>query len=74
VGEFLDSLVFVLVATLAGGFGRELFFTLVLTNYLLKCGIEVLMTPLTYGAVHVLKKAEGIDVYDRGVKLNPFAP
>jgi uncharacterized integral membrane protein (TIGR00697 family) len=71
-GEFLDSLVFVLIASLAGVFGWSLFPSLVLTNYLLKCGIEVLMTPATYGAVYALKKAEGIDVYDRGVKYNPF--
>jgi uncharacterized integral membrane protein (TIGR00697 family) len=71
-GEFLDSLVFVLVASLAGIFGWGLFLSLVLTNYLLKCGIEVLMTPVTYGAVYALKKAEGIDVYDRGVRYSPF--
>jgi uncharacterized integral membrane protein (TIGR00697 family) len=74
VGELLDSLVFVLIATLAGVFGWGLFLSLVLTNYLLKCGIEALMTPITYGAVHLLKKAEGIDVYDRGVRYNPFVP
>jgi hypothetical protein len=34
--------------------------------------VEILMTPATYGAVYALKKAEGVDVYDRGVKLNPF--
>jgi uncharacterized integral membrane protein (TIGR00697 family) len=73
VGEFLDSLVFVLVASLAGVFGWGLFLSLVLTNYLLKCGVEVLMTPVTYGAVYALKRAEGIDVYDRGVKYSPFA-
>jgi uncharacterized integral membrane protein (TIGR00697 family) len=72
-GEMLDSLVFVLVATLTGVFGWGLFATLVLTNYVLKCGIEILMTPVTYGAVHVLKKAEGIDTYDRGLRYNPFA-
>jgi uncharacterized integral membrane protein (TIGR00697 family) len=73
VGQLLDTLVFVLIATLAGVFGWALFASLVLTNYLLKCGIEALMTPLTYGAVHILKKAEGIDTYDRGVRYNPFA-
>ncbi|MDR1277792.1 MAG: queuosine precursor transporter [Treponema sp.] len=72
VGEFLDSLIFVLVASLAGVFGWGLFFSLVLTNYLLKCGIEILMTPVTYGAVYTLKKAEGIDIYDQGVKYSPF--
>ena len=73
VGEFLDTLIFVLVATLTGVFGWELFVTLVLTNYLLKVSIEVLVFPLTFFAVKKLKKAEGIDAYDVGIKWNPFA-
>jgi uncharacterized integral membrane protein (TIGR00697 family) len=72
-GEFLDSLIFVSIATFAGVFGRELFVTLVVTNYILKCLIEALMTPATYLAVWKLKKAERADVYDNGVSYNPFA-
>jgi uncharacterized integral membrane protein (TIGR00697 family) len=72
VGEFLDSLVFVFVASLTGVFGWELFLTLVCTNYILKCLVEAALTPLTYLAVKKLKKAEGIDVYDIGIKFNPF--
>ena len=72
VGELLDSLVFVLVASLAGVFGWELFVTLVLTNYLFKISIEVLLFPFTFLAVRKLKKAEGIDVYDVGINFNPF--
>jgi uncharacterized integral membrane protein (TIGR00697 family) len=71
-GELLDSLVFVFIASLAGVFGWELFLSLTLTNYFLKCAIEAFMTPLTYAAVHFLKKSEGIDVYDRGLRYNPF--
>jgi uncharacterized integral membrane protein (TIGR00697 family) len=73
VGELLDSLVFVFVASLAGVFGWELFVSLVLTNYLFKCAIEALMTPFTYLAVKKLKKAEGVDAYDTGIRFNPFA-
>ncbi|MDR2028839.1 MAG: queuosine precursor transporter [Treponema sp.] len=72
VGELLDSLIFVLIASLAGVFGWSLFLSLVLTNYLFKCSIEALMTPVTYLTVGSLKKAEGIDTYDRGVRLSPF--
>jgi uncharacterized integral membrane protein (TIGR00697 family) len=71
-GELLDSLVFVGIATFAGVFPWELFVTLVFTNYLLKLSIEVLVTPFTYLSVWFLKKAEGLDVYDRGIKYNPF--
>ncbi|MDR0629224.1 MAG: queuosine precursor transporter [Treponema sp.] len=72
VGELVDSLVFVGIASLTGVFGWELFGTLVFTNYLFKCTIEVLMTPLTYLAAYKLKQAEGVDTYDVGVTLNPF--
>jgi uncharacterized integral membrane protein (TIGR00697 family) len=72
VGEFLDSLVFVFIAALTGVFGWELFASLLLTNYLLKCSIEVIMTPLTYLAVYKLKKAESVDAYDVGIRFNPF--
>ncbi|GHV53403.1 transporter [Spirochaetia bacterium] len=72
VGEFLDSLVFVTVASVTGVFGWELFVTLVLTNYLFKCSIEVIMTPVTYLTVRKLKQKEGIDTFDREEKYNPF--
>jgi uncharacterized integral membrane protein (TIGR00697 family) len=72
VGELLDSLVFVFIASLTGVFAWELFFTLVFTNYLFKCAVEALMTPLTYLASAKLKKAEGVDTYDLGVRFNPL--
>jgi uncharacterized integral membrane protein (TIGR00697 family) len=72
-GELLDSVVFVSVASIAGVFGWELFASLVLTNYILKCAIEVIMTPATYVAVVKLKKAESVDIYDVGISFNPFA-
>jgi uncharacterized integral membrane protein (TIGR00697 family) len=72
VGELLDSLVFVFIASLTGVFGWELFASLVLTNYILKCAIEVIMTPATYFAVFTLKKAELVDTYDVGISFNPF--
>jgi len=64
VGELLDTLIFVLIASAAGVFGWELFWPLVITNYILKCGIEALMTPFTYWASGFLKKKEGVDVFD----------
>ena len=64
VGELLDSLVFVTIACLTGVFGWNLFLTLALTNYILKCLIEAMVLPGTYTIVRRLKKYEGIDVYD----------
>jgi len=72
VGELLDSLTFVFVASLTGVFGWELFVTLVLTNYLFKVFIETVLFPFTFIVVRKLKKAEGLDTYDIGVNLNPF--
>ena len=57
VGEAVDSVVFIAIASLAGVFPWEAFVSLSLTNYLFKTGIEVLFTPLTYWVVNSLKKA-----------------
>jgi uncharacterized integral membrane protein (TIGR00697 family) len=72
IGELVDSLVFVLVASLFSVFPWSLFVTLVLTNYLFKCGIEIIMTPVTYFIVNNLKKLEEEDFYDIGTDFNPF--
>jgi uncharacterized integral membrane protein (TIGR00697 family) len=72
VGELLDSLIFVSIACLTGVFGWHLFITLALTNYILKCLIEALVLPVTYAVTRLLKKREGIDVYDVGIKYRPF--
>ncbi|HRU04383.1 MAG TPA: queuosine precursor transporter [Candidatus Brocadiia bacterium] len=72
-GELVDTVVFFVVASLFGVFPFSLFVTLALTNYLFKCGVEAVMTPVTYQAVAWLKRAEGIDHYDRGTNFNPFA-
>ena len=71
-GELLDSLIFILVASALGVFPWELFWTLVLTNYFLKCAIEIIILPVTYAAVRFLKQKEGVDVYDIGEKYLPF--
>lgn len=73
VGELVDSVVFVTVACLFRVFPWELFLTLALTNYLFKCAVEALMTPLTYMVVNYLKRVENEDYYDRETKFNPFA-
>lgn len=72
VGELVDTVVFVVVASLFGVFPWSLFVTLFLTNYLFKCGIEALMTPVTYFVVSRLKKVEHEDYYDRETDFNPF--
>jgi len=67
VGEFLDTFIFVLIASAAGVFAWELFWSLIITNYILKCAIEAAVTPFTYCASGFLKRREGIDVYDKEI-------
>lgn len=73
VGEFVDTVMFVAVASAFGVFPWSLFLALTVTNYLFKCAVEALMTPVTYGVVGFLKKAENEDYFDRGTNFNPFA-
>jgi uncharacterized integral membrane protein (TIGR00697 family) len=71
-GELIDTVVFVVVASTFGLFPWSLFLTLTVTNYLFKCGVEALMTPVTYLVVGALKRAESEDYYDRDTNFNPF--
>ena len=72
VGEGIDSLVFVLIASLAGVFPWGTFSSLVLTNYLFKVGVEAAFTPITYWVVNGLKRAENEDFYDHGTTFTPI--
>jgi uncharacterized integral membrane protein (TIGR00697 family) len=72
VGELVDTVVFVSIASFFKVFPWGLFLTLTLTNYLFKCSVEALMTPVTYAAVAALKKKEHEDYFDRGTNFNPF--
>jgi queuosine precursor transporter len=72
VGEAVDSLIFVLIATLTGVFPWAIFISLAVTNYLFKVAIEVVFTPLTYWVVAVLKRIESEDYYDWNTNFNPF--
>jgi hypothetical protein len=70
VGEGVDSMIFVAVASLVGVFPWSLFLTLVVTNYIFKSFIEVLMTPFTYWVVGKLKRAENEDYFDTKTRFS----
>jgi uncharacterized integral membrane protein (TIGR00697 family) len=72
LGQLVDTVMFVVVASAFGVFPWSLFLTLTVTNYLFKCGVEALMTPVTYAVVNALKHAENEDYYDQGTNFNPF--
>jgi hypothetical protein len=72
IGQGLDSAVFITIA-FAGLMPTGVLLAAVVTQWLVKSAYEALATPLTYGMVSLLKRREGIDVYDRQLRLNPFA-
>jgi uncharacterized integral membrane protein (TIGR00697 family) len=71
-GELVDTVIFVFIASVFHVFPWSSFLSLVLTNYLFKCSVEALMTPVTYVIVGKLKRVENEDYYDRGTNFNPF--
>jgi hypothetical protein len=71
VGQGIDSLIFYPLA-FYGLWDNETLLVVLLTQWALKVGWEVLLTPVTYAAVAWLKRREGLDVYDAGTDFTPF--
>lgn len=71
VGEGFDTVIFVLVA-FWGVLPSELLWTIIVSNYIFKVGVEILFTPVTYAVAGFLKKREHEDYYDRKTDFNPF--
>jgi len=71
IGQGLDSIIFVVIA-FAGVLPNEILIATMVTQWLVKSGYEVVATPLTYLAVGFLKARDGVDVYDRETRFNPF--
>ena len=71
-GELVDSLIFYPLA-FWGLWSQELVLQVMATNYVLKVGWEVVMTPFTYIVVGFLKRAEDEDYYDRETNFTPFS-
>ena len=72
-GQGVDSLIFYPAAFLgAAGWSSELVLTVMLTQWVLKVGGEVLLTPVTYVIVGFLKRQEGVDIYDEHTDFTPF--
>jgi uncharacterized integral membrane protein (TIGR00697 family) len=69
-GQFVDTIVVMIVAF--WGHSLRTIVTLVISSYLAKVAYEVIATPLTYLVVGGLKRAEGVDAFDRGTNFNPF--
>jgi uncharacterized integral membrane protein (TIGR00697 family) len=72
-GQGVDSLIFYPLAFWgAPGWTGALVVKVLFTQWALKVAWEALLTPVTYAVVGGLKRAEGLDVFDRGTDFSPF--
>ena len=71
VGEFTDSLIFIPLA-FAGTMPMESWMTMILLQPTVKTCYEIVVLPFTIRLVKWVKKTEGIDTYDVGVKYSLF--
>jgi len=72
-GEAVDSALFYPLAFYGTGIIPDDKLPMVmLAQFLLKVGVEVVFTPLTYKIVNALKRAEHEDYYDVKTDFNPF--
>lgn len=71
IGEGIDTAIFCMVA-FYGTMPNEILVSIIISNYIFKCGVEILFTPATYSLVKFLKKKEQADVFDVGISYNPF--
>ena len=73
VGEGADSLIFYPLAFYGmADWPLTALGAVMLSQFVLKVGWEVLLTPVTYAVVGWLKRSEGVDVYDVGTDFTPF--
>jgi len=73
-GEGVDSLLFYPLAFWGTGIiPNEALPKVMLAQFVAKVVVEVLFTPVTYAIVGWLKRAEGIDHYDRDTRFTPFS-
>jgi uncharacterized integral membrane protein (TIGR00697 family) len=74
VGEGIDSLIFYPLAFYGmADWPVAALGEVMLSQFILKVGWEVLLTPVTYAVVGWLKRKEGVDVYDVGTDFSPFS-
>lgn len=73
-GEAVDSALFYPLAFYGSGIIPDEKLPLVmLSQFVVKVGVEVVFTPVTYKVVDALKRAEREDYYDRDTDFTPFS-
>jgi uncharacterized integral membrane protein (TIGR00697 family) len=71
VGEFVNTVLFYSIA-LGGVLPRSLLLSAILTGWICKILVEIVLTPWTYFVVARLKRIENEDFYDYNTNFNPF--
>jgi uncharacterized integral membrane protein (TIGR00697 family) len=71
VGQAADSGIFITLA-FSGVLPGGALLNSILSQWLVKTAYEALATPLTYSIVNALKRAEGLDVFDRETRFSPL--
>lgn len=72
LGQGADTLIFYPLAFAFVYQGDNTLAKVILVNWLLKVGVEALMTPATYKMCSWLKAKENEDAFDRDTNFNPF--
>ena len=73
-GEAVDSSLFYPLAFYDTGIiPNDKLPLVMLSQFVIKVGVEVVFTPITYKVVNALKRAEREDYYDRHTDFNPFS-
>lgn len=71
IGQIVDTGLFILIA-FTGVVPSNSLLTLIVSNYVFKCGVEILFTPVTCWITGWLKQQEREDYYDINTNFNPF--
>ncbi len=72
-GEAVDSALFYPLAFYGSGIiPNDKLPLVMLSQFVIKVGVEVVFTPVTYKVVNALKRVELEDYYDRNTDFNPF--
>ncbi len=72
-GQIIDNLTGVtLIVLIANLFTYKEAFSGMITAILFCTVWEIIALPVTYSVIRAIKRAEGLDTYDHGTKLNPF--
>ena len=72
VGQFVNTILFYTIA-LGGILPTALLIESILSGWLLKVVVEIVMIPATYVIVNKLKAIEQVDFFDRDTNFNPFS-